>query len=369
MSASRVSHRRWWMINTLMLAPILIGAGPGVEVRRRSVDVGEVAREVAQFVKRYGEESVFVESFAGPEALKASAGPGIALALSEDLIGRGIKHTQSAALKIRGEFQLVAQQDTGDPAARIKGAVVDATGKALFRFSRDVRDEGALAALFGATAELPPDKGEAARAKILRASIESPKVTIRESRVAAGPGSPYGVEIRVAAGDGWEPRAVKDEAGMAFVAVRRDETYAVELVNDSDEDAAVTLTIDGLNLFAFSNNRNYNYVIISKKSRGLIKGWHRTNVDSDSFKVTEYAKGAAASIGADPSSTGTITARFAAAWPKDGPRPSDERSMIAMRGQADATGRGPSVEAKYREVERKVGVVRASVSVRYSKAD
>jgi hypothetical protein len=63
--------------------------------------------------------------------------------------------------------------------------------------------------------------------------------------------------------------------------------------------------------------------------------------------------------------TGVITAQFAAAWPKDHPPPADEAQGRSR--SADAVGRGIQVQQQYIEVERHMGVTRATVSVRYSK--
>jgi hypothetical protein len=63
-----------------------------------------------------------------------------------------------------------------------------------------------------------------------------------------------------------------------------------------------------------------------------------------------------------------ITATFAAAWPKDQQPPSDEPSNPAEKSRSgDAVGRGTRFQQKFLEVERHIGVVRATVSVRYTK--
>ena len=255
------------------------------------------------------------------------------------------------------------------PAAQIKGEIVDDAGKPVFSFSRDIADEGAMASLFGPTVELSPKLSNTARRRVISSHIESPKAHINATRISAGPGQSYGLEISVDSGDGYVPREPEDESGLAFVSIRRGEIYGINVINDSDDDAAVTLTVDGLNIFVFSENPEYRFFIVPKKSRALIKGWHRTNSVSDAFQVTEYSKSAVAQFLPRPSDIGMITASFAAAWPKAIEPPMDERrAMFAMRGEADATGRGPEVRAKYKEVERKVGVTRAAISVRYKRA-
>ena len=159
-----------------------------------------------------------------------------------------------------------------------------------------------------------------------------------------------------------------DKNDLAFVPIQRDQVYAVRLVNDSKHDAGVTLTIDGLNAFTFSENHGYTQFVIPAGKTGLIEGWHRTNDVSDAFLVTEYAKSAAAELNQAGGSLGTITASFSAAWATDQSAPADEpASPNQFSRAADATGRGPKVDAGFNEVTRQFGVIRGAVSVRYSK--
>ena len=89
----------------------------------------------------------------------------------------------------------------------------------------------------------------------------------------------------------------------------------------------MTLTIDGLSVFAFSENKNYIYWMVREKKTLTIPGWHRTNTKADSFLVTEYAKSVVAEALPSSAAVGTITATFAAAWPKGGNPPADEASF------------------------------------------
>jgi hypothetical protein len=326
-----------------------------------------MAEEVARFLKRNDQDVIALGQFRAPPQANASAGPVVAKLLREELAQRGVAVKRQAPWGVEGDYGLVDQVDTGGLAARIKGRIVDHHGAEVYSGTWYLGAEPAIMTLFGPTAELPLDKGEVARARALGVSIETPKVTIDTTRVVAGPGSPYALEVYVAQEGQWRLLTPEDEDGLAFVPIRRGEMYAVALINDSPEDAAVTLTIDGLNLFAFSQNKDYSFVIVPKKSRGFIRGWYRTNETSDAFLITEYGRGAVAELGLAPSEIGTITARFAAAWPLDSPPPAEERSLLASRGMGNATGRGPEVQAHFKEVQRRVGVTRATVSVRYTR--
>src|SRR5262249_28340942 len=144
-------------------------------------------------------------------------------------------------------------------AARIKVEVVERTGQVIGSFTTDVKFSPApksadpdrtpvLAPLLAATADLPPDETLEARQQRLRDSLAKPKVYLDGARIRAGPNSPYAVEVQVN-GETVRPRI---EEGMAFVPIKRNDRYAVRLMNDSAREVAATLTIDGLSMFAFS---------------------------------------------------------------------------------------------------------------------
>jgi hypothetical protein len=106
---------------------------------------------------------------------------------------------------------------------------------------------------------------------------------------------------------------------------------------------------------------------VGKKSSTLVTGWHVDNKESDEFLVTAYAKSAAGQLGSS-ANVGTITATFAAAWPRDGKPPADEPASPSERSKsADATGRGARHKKTWTEVQRRFGVTRDAVSVRYTK--
>jgi len=335
-----------------------------------------IATGIAEAVKGLGHEAITVGEFTGPTQLVASGGPVIVKTLSEELPKQGVAVKQGASVGIKGEFEDVKDKQSGLLAARIKGTVTDRSGQVLFTFSRGVFSETALAALFGATAKLPTDLPPAERNAELEKSLDNPKAHVQGSRVSAAADSPYAVEILAAPqrGANYQPQSATVQNGQAFVPLRRGEVFGVRLINKSPHDAAVTLTIDGLNLYAFSDVKDpktgrprYAAVIVPVGQEVFLPGWHRTNEVSEEFVITEYAKSAAAEL-KSTAPTGTVTAAFAAAWPKDKVPPADEpSSQNGNSRSADAVGRGAKVAQKFVELERHIGVVRATVSVRYTK--
>jgi hypothetical protein len=336
-------------------------------------ELAVVAKGIAEAVKGLGHDAIAVGEFTGPAQLAATGGPAVAKTLGEELTKNGLTVKRVATVGVKGEFEDVKDKQSGLLAARIKGAVTDRSGKVLFTFSRGVFGDRVLAALFGTTGKLPADLPPKERSAAIEKSLDRPKAHVQGARVAAAADSPYAVEIWVAPRSGakYESRRATLDGGLAFVPIHRGEVFGVRLINKSKFDAAVTLTLDGLNLFAFSDLRDgktgrprYSVVLVGAGEEVFLPGWHRTNEVSEEFVITEYARSAAAQLRSS-AATGTVTAAFAAAWPKSAAPPPDEPGARAR--SADAVGRGARLQKKYEEEERHVGVVRATVSVRYSK--
>jgi hypothetical protein len=352
----------------------LLGAAPARAADNLEVELAKVAQDIARLLQGEDEETVTVGQFTGPARLASSAGPSIQKTLADQLTKLKVRVTRRANLEIKGDYLDVEDRQTGKLAAMLKWRVLDRTGKVLSEDQRGIFGDATLASLFGLTTELPPRGDADERDQKLKDAIDKPKTAIQETRISAGKESPFAIEVAIKEGETFIPRAPTVDDGLAFVPIKRGEAYQVRLVNHADFDAAVTLTIDGLNMFSFSDVKDdsgrpkYSQVIVPAGKTGLISGWHRTNEVSDSFLVTEFARSAAAELKSD-GDIGTITASFSAAWPTNGQPPGDEPPTPPSRfsRSADATGRGPQVGAEYKEVERQFGVVRASISARYTK--
>lgn len=339
--------------------------------------VAELAKDVKQFLEKRGEGSIAVGQFTGPANFPTSAGPGISQLLAEELQKAGVAAKKRAKLGIKGEYHATEASNADGRkllAVALKARVEDETGTVLTdaEFNRTVPGEEAFVEVMGPPVVLPPGDTLEARDKKLRESLVKPKTAIEGGRVSAADDSRLAIEILV---DG-QPRSAREEDGLAFVKIDRGETYKVRLINDSEQEMAVTLAIDGLSMYAFSELRQnegprkgeprYRFVFVKPHKSVTIDGWHKTNEESLSFLVTSYPESAAASVN-QTADLGTITATYRAAWAKDAPPPADEPGRRKGSYGGDATGFGPPVESRFREVQRSVGVIRSSVSVRYSK--
>lgn len=352
----------------LLPCTLLLSAEPAAPSKNVNLEMDKLAERIASFVKEEGRDAVMLGAFTDRSSVPSNAGPGIAQQLGESLKRQGIQIRDNAALEVGGEYFTKVDPDEDRQAVYVRVIVRDDKKREVLHTGRRIKG----AEIFGARAiasmlaltvdDLPPDEKDQ-DAKI-RLAVAGPSDFINESRVAAGPESPYALEILIKQDGKYVPlRAVRKD-GRAFVPLKKDDHYAVRFINDSPHDAAVVLSIDGLSLFAFQEEKaTYSHFLIPAKSAGVIRGWYRTRDKADAFTVTDYADAAAAKALKYASSVGTITATFAVAWRESEQPPEGENSRAADI----ATGRGPNVKTDYRIEPRHFGRTRTSISVRYAK--
>jgi hypothetical protein len=365
----------------LLSAIVLIGLCLGLPERASAqsnlrIELARVAADVKKTLEGRGEDSVAVGQFTGPAHIPTSAGPAIAQVVSEELKKVGLNVKQRANFTVEGRYRDVVDADSKLLAAQLTIKVLDRQDEVVIELQRGIFGDATIPTLFGLTTHLPPDANAKDRSEAMTQAIDKPSTTIANSRVSAGKGSPFAIEVLVKPSNSSTPapRGAEEKDGLAFVPIARGEVYQVRLINDSNHEAAVVLSIDGLSMFSFSDLRDpksgqpkYHVVLVPAKGTATIPGWHRSNEHSEQFEVTEYAKSAAAEL-KSTANIGTITACFMASWPEKGQPPADEPTKPGEYARSgDATGRGARVGVKYDEVKRNLGVIRATVSVRYTK--
>ena len=353
---------------------LLLAAEPASPSKNVSLELDRVAERLARFLKEERQDAVMLGAFLDRSTVPSNAGPGIAQLLGESLKKKGIQVRDKASLEVGGEYFTDVDPEENRQAVFVRVIVRDDNKREVLRTGDKIKGGEVFkgAEILGARAvasmlalsvdDLPPEEKD--QDVKIRLAVAGPSDFIKESRVAAGPESPYALEILVKQDDKYVPlRAVRKD-GRAFVPLKKDDEYAVRLINDSPHDAAVVLSIDGLSLFAFQEDKEvYSHFLVPAKSSGVIKGWYRTRDKADAFTVTDYANAAASKALKYPSSVGTITATFAVAWRESEQPPEGENSRAADI----ATGRGPNVDTDYRVEPRRFGRTRASISVRYAR--
>lgn len=358
--------RRWLTVAILILLPPV---APRAEASTLDAELAQVAKNIAKYLEANQQTDLAIGQIAAPPQLVSSGGQGVKQILATELAKLGVENRRRAKYGLTGKFLPEKDPESGRPAARIDLELVSANGEVVLNMTQFIDETAEVATLFGATVDLDPNLPRKQRDELLTAAIANPVPAIARHTLRSSPDSPYGIEIWVKQGNDYVPREITNDEGFAFVDLKPEDIYGIQLINESPHDATVTITIDGINLFAFSEQQSYRSMILGKeKQRALIKGWHRTNSVSDAFQITSYAKSAAAELLQDGAEIGSITVQFAAAWPQNEPPPSDELGFkLATRGSGPATGRGPAVDQNYTEVRRVHGAVRSIVSVRYSK--
>jgi hypothetical protein len=205
----------------------------------------------------------------------------------------------------------------------------------------------------GGTGTLPVSvegKPSPERAQAIEDAIQEPTTSLSDAETRPAADSPFGVEVLVA-GQARVPSVID---GRSFVDLSRGEEYSVRLHNQSDKEIAVTLTIDGINMFAFSEFGDFSgQVLVPPQSHITVPGWVITTTKTDAFTITGYAESAAKELLVSESEVGVITAMFSETVEGSGRDP-------------NATARGRQIGKAYKKVNRVVKQPIAVVSVRYN---
>ncbi len=409
-------------ISNLQGAPPVLAASstslrrPPAEPLRN--EISHLADAIASSLPQTAKE-LAIGDFTGTKSSTFS--PAIVQALSAEFPRLGVKVKVDSAVRLKGEYCVLLRDapGSGEPQSgrkrqavslRIFAWLVDKSGNPVGSLQAegvpkvqleggklyvDILEESTVMAAVGANVVIPADSTPRERVNRVFETVESAgasDVTPRieeQTRVFAGPGSPYGVEIyaaRLPPDNSQDrilslvrPRVASVQDQLPFVSLQRDEVYAIKLINNSKYDAAIRLTIDGLSTFEFSEVRHtegaqagrprYSVWIVPPGESRTVPGWHKTNSKADAFLVTDYARSAAALRG-KTTDLGVITAVFSAAWSMDEKgqplnMPADEPPK--KKGTVNATGFGPPIKTQIQEVQRTIGVPRASVTVRYTR--
>ena len=354
--------------HALIFWTIVAAVSPAAPARAdAALDEGlaKLAASVARFMKDENRGSAInVGDFIAPPRLQASGGRGLSESLAAAFKKQDIEVSATAPLQLIGKFTVReekenASNDFESVALRIRAEVLDKEDETLQAFNISVFGSAALQ-VPGITVDLPAQATEEEKQQGIKGRIENPQAAVIAAETRASPASPYGVEVIV----NRSPRVPQMLGGRAFVPLDRGEEYLVRLHNHSPLEAAVTLTIDGMTMFAFSSEGNFgSQVVVPPGKFADVPGWYMNKSKTAAFVITSYPESAAGKKGVT-TNIGTITATFHACWDPKATPPDDEP---AARSAESATGLGRPIEKQYEKVNRVVGQPRAVVSVRYNR--
>lgn len=407
-----ISYNKSFLAMLVALLPFSFAAGNATAFEQDHIrqSLSGLARATAEYLKSEGLESIAIGQFTGPPSFGSSAGPGIRQVLKEEFAKIGIREKKiNAAVGIQGKYLLADTIDLGTNTPipdkqqlKIQVDLVDRNGAVLTNlnvkityhptdendFTKEVAVQGGKMAvdtfseahetglILGATADLTVPKtdrqGFLNETKTVIDSFSQPTATIFEGNaVASSPTSPYRVQILV----NGAPKPITLEEGHPFVELKRDDVFAMQVQNYSDFQVGAKILLDGVSIFAFSENRHqagpkrgqpaFERYLFNAKQQYVLNGWHINNQNVDQFRVTDFANSAAAKFGSN-NSLGTISVAFQAAWRKGTPAPPGEPQTFASHAEI-GIGRGDRIGQQSQVVEdpMEYGIVRSIITVRY----
>lgn len=339
------------------------------------VQITVLAKHVLDVVKQ---QPVAVGSFTPIGQPHSNTGPGLESELTvalNNLTPAIVSVT--ARFEVKGDYGFHTSKDPkhdGLKIVKIKARVLDReSGETLSDTPIEAVLTGtnSIGKIIQPTVHLPLEGTKKERNQLLDQATKHPQVIIDGVKVKSSAQSPYSVEILAkpkTSTSALEIRQPRSEQGMAFVDLALEDVYAVRVTNNTEELTAVALTIDGIDMYYFSQDRNeknqpkFSHTVFPPHGSDTIVGWHNQLEGKDnylSFLVTEYGKGAVTKAGITArGNVGVIHVQFAKCklLPDDkSPRAGNE------------TGFGPPVEKKQKAVRVEIDPPHDFVSIRYTR--
>ena len=371
-----------------------------------------VADAAVEVLKRTGNQPVSIGEFTSTGLRKTNSGPAIDDLLRkalEKINPASVKETGDAPFEVKGDYAL-RKVDRDRDAGRDKSEtslsdflpdglqVIELTFRVIsigtgekktFELARFVDDNKSIARLLqiagkvdvghGTTREDRLERNEriAELAKHPQSFVDPAAPAIIKSSKE----SPYAIEILAESLEEHlkhkdNPQShhpaplearVDPKTGFAFVDVPRDFVYEIRLFNTSGQEAAAAVSIDGLDMFQFSDDVNketgkplYGHLVFDQEA--IAVGWHKSVAKQrfDRFLVTEYGKGASAKTGKQATAqTGVIQVAFSRSSPL---LPGRQK-----RSAGNETGFGPPEKVEQTPVEREITPPVDFVTVRYTR--
>lgn len=323
------------------------------------------------------ERGIRVGSWDGP----GGGGSLISITLRETLQSAGITIKKISGYSVSGSYEQ-DQNATGRHVTVVTAAIKNTSGNEVHVLRRRlITDDKIAIKLFGVTvdntAAADAEETQLAQADDKTPSetpIESPSKTqshLRETianpktstiHVSSNPGgtqsivrfakdSPYGIELMVReAGGAFNTCQIAVEDGLPFTDINEKQIYAIKIHNATGNPVGVDISIDGVNIFAFSDNPAWKKLgkVLIRPGHGVIKGWSGKGTAVNEFTIVEYGESAAAELGLFEG-VGSITAVF---------HPAQEKKS--------ATGRGEELNHAFEPVHAGFSdEILGSVSIKY----
>jgi hypothetical protein len=171
--------------------------------------------------------------------------------------------------------------------------------------------------------------------------------------------SPFGVSV---IGRDGNPLPIKTVEGVAIVELAMDQEFTLRVINDTKADIGAGVSLDGINMFNFSENPDYKALgkIWVAAGGGRIDGWYHNDTKSRRFQMGKYDESVAAQQGVTEGVGGITVQFFGDPTPAGG-----SRGLVPDAG----IKQGSEVASEYTPQTGKFGPLVAAVTIRYQKSD
>jgi len=370
-----------------------IGAEPPTVGQLKEV-VNEASVEI---MKTIGESKVSVGEFTATGKRNLNSGPVVAELLKDKLenLKPNVVLREDAPFEVKGQYLFTDSPEPVEQAAGQKVIRFDfeiretKTGQSVRTpISTFIRNNTEIIQLMGLSGHIPSDPNakdqteeRRKRNTGIQGLILKPQFFIdpnTSTRVSTSKESPFQLEVlsTPSSEENQRPIAplkvtVKD--GMPFIDLKKDDRYELKFYSKANEEVAIKVFIDGINMFYFSDDRDerekfkpkYSHLIVPPAQNDVeavsaIPGWHKS-VSGDknflSFLVTSYGKGASQKI--DVVSTGqvgVIQVQISRCYPAG-----------SKSASGNETGFGPPLKIEQTPQEREIDSPSDIITIRYSK--
>jgi len=354
-----VSRIACQVFSWLAVASVLAWSAAHPPAARADGDLkGEILRQVGIIQQAMrGATDIQVKEFdcGSTDELNGHVGPGLKAAYEEAFQAAKIQLNDQADHVLSGQFfttsrklleekkplrltikLALTKRDGETPVVLLPiDAPLDAPHFATVNSTKD------LARAIGFTGGITADAaGAAKRQEEIAKQVLEPKAVIDGSRMRSGPNSEYELEVRKrshGAPADFTPVTPVLESGVLVAAIGLNEEYELRVVNRSKLPVAVAVTVDGLDVFHFSDPSSrdkegkpqFTHFIVypngervdGVKSDGtsLVPGWFQKLAPPNnylSFLVTEHGKGAISRVATVPrDKVGAIHVQFSHCQP------------------------------------------------------
>jgi hypothetical protein len=343
------------------------------------------AKEYAEFARSRRIAESAVGQITAPAAFRISASAGIEEMLIEELGKAGVKVARTSDVEIKGEYSLEADSGERPESVYLSFRVVKTRkgGPALKEYeARLVLTDldpylirTVVAFLFGV--DLPSPVNSLLTVRDAQREIRDVVRPILEPEATPDPNAPakppveteflgpYGVRIEVKNQDGaYVARPCLRDGPFLFVQFDPEESFRVVLVNESGDEAAADVSMDGISVLRFSKNPKRRFLVAAKAALP-VEGWVGDGDDRlREFQVKKFGESVFAELGrANQGELGTISVRMAKCF-KAQPKGSPSTELPSQ-----AIGRGTEKAVNVETHSRWIDPGDAVIHIRYRVKD